>query len=97
MDQSSSVSSSNLTPHLDNEENESSKSDVNKENKDKRELSITNGNEEKPARLDERSTRGQPTVDIAEVLRRWTHALQRIHKQSVQLVCSFQDSFFPCL
>ncbi|KAL4577136.1 hypothetical protein LXL04_013239 [Taraxacum kok-saghyz] len=34
---------------------------------------------------DDRSGRGQPTVDIAEVLRRWTHALQRIHKQSLHL------------
>ncbi|KAL8247163.1 hypothetical protein R6Q59_008379 [Mikania micrantha] len=31
------------------------------------------------------SGRSQPTVDIAEVLRRWTHALQRIHKQSLHL------------
>ncbi|EPS65819.1 hypothetical protein M569_08959 [Genlisea aurea] len=36
-------------------------------------------------RVDQRINRGQPTVDIAEVLRRWTHALQRIHKQSLQL------------
>nr|KAJ0217056.1 hypothetical protein LSAT_V11C300136710 [Lactuca sativa] len=34
---------------------------------------------------DDRSGRGQPTVDIAEVLRRWTQALQRIHKQSLHL------------
>ncbi|THU46620.1 hypothetical protein C4D60_Mb09t06840 [Musa balbisiana] len=27
-----------------------------------------------------------PTVDVAEILRRWTHALQRIHKQSLHLV-----------
>jgi hypothetical protein len=25
-------------------------------------------------------------LDVAEVLRRWTHALQRIHKQAVRLV-----------
>ncbi|KAG9158956.1 hypothetical protein Leryth_013323 [Lithospermum erythrorhizon] len=36
-------------------------------------------------RLDDRTARGHPTVDIAEVLRRWTHALQRIHKQSLQM------------
>ncbi|CAL9056441.1 unnamed protein product [Musa banksii] len=27
-----------------------------------------------------------PTFDVAEILRRWTHALQRIHKQSLYLV-----------
>ncbi|KAF5183986.1 Augmin subunit [Thalictrum thalictroides] len=37
------------------------------------------------SRVDDRSGRSHPTVDIAEVLRRWTHALQRIHKQSLQL------------
>ncbi|KAL0431593.1 UNVERIFIED_CONTAM: AUGMIN subunit [Sesamum radiatum] len=86
MDQSSLVPSTNLAPqHLDNEETESSRADVNKESKSMSECSITCGNEEKFSRVDERSSRGQPTVDIAEVLRRWTHALQRIHKQSLQL------------
>ncbi|XP_057766979.1 AUGMIN subunit 6 isoform X2 [Salvia miltiorrhiza] len=76
MDQSSLVSSASMTSQqLDNEETESSQTDVITENK----------NEEKFSRLDDRNTRGQPTVDIAEVLRRWTHALQRIHKQSLQL------------
>ncbi|KAL3833177.1 hypothetical protein ACJIZ3_007913 [Penstemon smallii] len=42
-------------------------------------------NAETEASQEERNMRGQPTVDIAEVLRRWTHALQRIHKQSLQL------------
>ncbi|XP_058187053.1 AUGMIN subunit 6-like [Rhododendron vialii] len=42
-------------------------------------------NDEKYSRVDDRSGRVHPTVDIAEVLRRWTHALQRIHKQSIQL------------
>ncbi|KAL3813863.1 hypothetical protein ACJIZ3_015131 [Penstemon smallii] len=42
-------------------------------------------NGETEASQEERNMRGQPTVDIAEVLRRWTHALQRIHKQSLQL------------
>lgn len=80
MDQSSSVSSASTTSQqLDNEEIESSQTDAITENK----------NEDKISRLDERNTRGQPTVDIAEVLRRWTHALQRIHKQSLQLVRSF--------
>ncbi|XP_047950813.1 AUGMIN subunit 6 [Salvia hispanica] len=76
MDQSSLVSSSSMTSQqLGNEETESSRTDVTTESK----------NEEKYSRLDDRNTRGQPTVDIAEVLRRWTHALQRIHKQSLQL------------
>ncbi|CAA0820141.1 Unknown protein [Striga hermonthica] len=79
MDQSSLVSS-NMTPQVDHEEKESSQ-----DLKSKSEFSPTNGNEEKNSRLDEKSTRGQPTVDIAEILRRWTHALQRIHKQSLQL------------
>ncbi|KAJ4974086.1 hypothetical protein NE237_007260 [Protea cynaroides] len=42
-------------------------------------------NEEILSRVDDRSGRVHPTVDIAEVLRRWTHALQRIHKQSLYL------------
>lgn len=37
------------------------------------------------SRVDDRTGRGHPTVDVAEILRRWTHALQRIHKQSLQL------------
>ncbi|KAK4774997.1 hypothetical protein SAY86_009932 [Trapa natans] len=41
------------------------------------------GNDEAPFRIDDRSGRVQPTVDVAEVIRRWTHALQRIHKQSL--------------
>ncbi|KAL3624310.1 AUGMIN subunit 6 [Castilleja foliolosa] len=85
MDQSSLVSSSNTSPHFDNEEKESSQEELNKESTSKLELSLTNENEEKYSRLDEKNIRGQPTVDIAEILRRWTHALQRIHKQSLQL------------
>lgn len=46
------------------------------------------------SRVDDRSGRVQQTVDVAEIIRRWTHALQRIHKQSLQLVCSF---FVPSL
>ncbi|OVA17574.1 HAUS augmin-like complex subunit 6 [Macleaya cordata] len=42
--------------------------------------------EEMLSRVDDRSGRVHPTVDIAEILRRWTHALQRIHKQSLHLV-----------
>ncbi|CAH8358085.1 unnamed protein product [Eruca vesicaria subsp. sativa] len=36
------------------------------------------------SRVDDRGGRNQ-TVDVAEIIRRWTHALQRIHKQSLQL------------
>ncbi|KAJ1412700.1 HAUS augmin-like complex subunit 6, N-terminal [Sesbania bispinosa] len=36
-------------------------------------------------RLDDRTGRVHQTVDVAEVIRRWTHALQRIHKQSLLL------------
>ncbi|GAB2279763.1 AUGMIN subunit 6, variant 2 [Dionaea muscipula] len=36
-------------------------------------------------RIEDRNGRGHPSVDVAEILRRWTHALQRIHKQSLQL------------
>ncbi|XXG62340.1 hypothetical protein AAC387_Pa05g0713 [Persea americana] len=42
-------------------------------------------NDETHTRVDDRSGRIQPTVDIAEVLRRWTHALQRVHRQSLHL------------
>ncbi|KAI5381411.1 variant 4, AUGMIN subunit 6, partial [Lathyrus oleraceus] len=38
--------------------------------------------------VDDRNGRVHQTVDIAEVVRRWTHALQRIHRQSLHLVCS---------
>ncbi|XP_010029045.2 AUGMIN subunit 6 [Eucalyptus grandis] len=42
-------------------------------------------NDETHFRVDDRSGRIHPTVDVAEVIRRWTHALQRIHKQSLLL------------
>jgi hypothetical protein len=35
---------------------------------------------------DDRTGLVHPTVDVTEILRRWTHALQRIHKQSLCLV-----------
>ncbi|RWW86037.1 hypothetical protein BHE74_00005243 [Ensete ventricosum] len=34
----------------------------------------------------DRGGRIHPTFDVAEILRRWTHALRRIHKQSLYLV-----------
>ncbi|KAK4282284.1 hypothetical protein QN277_013680 [Acacia crassicarpa] len=36
-------------------------------------------------KADDRTGRVHQTVDVAEVIRRWTHALQRIHKQSLHL------------
>lgn len=35
---------------------------------------------------DEKSTKTPPPVDIGEILRRWTHALQAVQKQTVRLV-----------
>jgi hypothetical protein len=46
-------------------------------------------NDEMHSRVDDRGGRVQPTVDVAEIIRRWTHALQRIHKQSLLLVFYF--------
>lgn len=43
------------------------------------------GNNDALSRTEDRSGRVHPTVDVAEILRRWTHALQRIHKQSLHL------------
>ncbi|XP_071914787.1 AUGMIN subunit 6 [Coffea arabica] len=81
MDQSSLVAASEKE-----QSEEASQPDVNRETHiNGLDSSHMQGNEEKSSRAEERSTRGQPTVDIAEVLRRWTHALQRIHKQSLQL------------
>ncbi|GMI67095.1 augmin subunit 6, GEMINI POLLEN 3 [Hibiscus trionum] len=45
----------------------------------------TQVNEETLSQVDDRSGRSHQTVDVAEIIRRWTHALQRIHKQSLQL------------
>lgn len=35
---------------------------------------------------DERFSKGSPALDVAEILRRWTHALQKVHKQALRLV-----------
>uniref|UniRef100_N1QUC0 HAUS augmin-like complex subunit 6 N-terminal domain-containing protein n=1 Tax=Aegilops tauschii TaxID=37682 RepID=N1QUC0_AEGTA len=51
-------------------------------------ISLFQGKEEALPRLDDRNGRVQQTVDVAEILRRWTHALQRIHKQSLHLIFS---------
>ncbi|XVE67770.1 hypothetical protein DITRI_Ditri09bG0014900 [Diplodiscus trichospermus] len=45
----------------------------------------TQVNEDTLSRVDDRNGRVHQTVDVAEIIRRWTHALQRIHKQSLQL------------
>lgn len=45
------------------------------------------GGEENNTRVDERTGKSL-SVDVAEILRRWTHALQRIHKQAVRLARS---------
>ncbi|GJX68729.1 augmin subunit 6, partial [Tanacetum coccineum] len=86
MDESTQVSSSNL----DKDQADRSQAIVNRENVNES-LSISQTNNEKSSWIDDRSGRGQPTVDIAEVLRRWTHALQRIHKQSLHLVSKAYD------
>ncbi|GJT56417.1 augmin subunit 6 [Tanacetum coccineum] len=82
MDESTQVSSSNL----DKDQADRSQAIVNRENVNES-LSTCHSqtNNEKSSWIDDRSGRGQPTVDIAEVLRRWTHVLQRIHKQSLHL------------
>lgn len=38
------------------------------------------------SKLDERNGRDASPLDVSEVLRRWTNALQRIHKQALRLV-----------
>lgn len=83
------ISGSSLLAAMD-ESTQLSSGDSDKEQTDRTQLKLNrenmkdnvNSSDEKT----DRSGRGQPTVDIAEVLRRWTHALQRIHKQSLHLV-----------
>nr|GEZ13573.1 augmin subunit 6 [Tanacetum cinerariifolium] len=82
MDESTQVSSGNP----DKDQADRSQAIVNRENvNESLSTSHSQANDEKSSWIDDRSGRGQPTVDIAEVLRRWTHALQRIHKQSLHL------------
>lgn len=100
MDQSSQVPYSDIlsvqpgdltSPRADDREQiDGSFVNVNRE-KQKSQLDSTHFqvNDETHSRVDDRSGRIHPTVDIAEVLRRWTHALQRVHKQSLHLVCYF--------
>lgn len=71
------ISGSSLLAAMDESSTQDSLGDLDKEQTER------SSSDEKT----DRSGRGQqPTVDIAEVLRRWTHALQRIHKQSLHLV-----------
>ncbi|KAL6288197.1 hypothetical protein ACE6H2_012587 [Prunus campanulata] len=96
MDQSSqvpygdvlSVQSGDFNPtHVDDKEkNDGSYVNVNREKmKSNSDSSHSQVNDEALHRADERSGRVHPTVDVAEIIRRWTHALQRIHKQSLHM------------
>ncbi|XP_065628515.1 AUGMIN subunit 6 [Quercus suber] len=96
MDQSSQVPYSDVlsvqpsdlpTTHMnDKEQSDGSHVNVNREKLKKNlDSSHSQVNDETVSRVDDRSGRVQPTVDVAEIIRRWTHALQRIHKQSLHL------------
>ncbi|XP_050380548.1 AUGMIN subunit 6 isoform X2 [Argentina anserina] len=96
MDQSSqvpcadvlSVQSGVFTPtHVDDkEQSDGSYVNVNGEKmKNNLDSSHSQVNDETLHRADERSGRVHTTVDVAEIIRRWTHALQRIHKQSLHM------------
>ncbi|KAA8530140.1 hypothetical protein F0562_004849 [Nyssa sinensis] len=81
--QSGDLASGNLD---DKEQIDGSSINLNRENqKNNLDSSSQQVNDEKFIRVDDRGGRVHPTVDIAEILRRWTHALQRIHKQSLHL------------
>ncbi|EOA16090.1 hypothetical protein CARUB_v10004224mg [Capsella rubella] len=49
------------------------------------ESASSQASDETLSRVDDRGGKINQTVDVAEVIRRWTHALQRIHKQSLLL------------
>ncbi|XP_050270920.1 AUGMIN subunit 6 [Quercus robur] len=96
MDQSSQVPYSDVlsvqpsdlpTTHMDDkEQSDGSYVNVNREKLKKNlDSSHSQVNDETVSRVDDRSGRVLPTVDVAEIIRRWTHALQRIHKQSLHL------------
>ncbi|KAI3887144.1 hypothetical protein MKX03_014157, partial [Papaver bracteatum] len=53
--------------------------------------------EEVLSRVDDRSGRVHPTVDIAEILKCWTHALQHIHHQPIHLVSMKFSVQVPCI
>ena len=47
---------------------------------------IPEGHEANHMKSDEKSVKGSSPIDVAEILRRWTHSLQRIQKQCTILV-----------
>lgn len=104
MDQSSQVPYSDVlsvepgdlpSTHMnDKDQSDGSYVNVNREKLKNLDSSHSQVNDETLSRVDDRSGRVQPAVDVAEIIRRWTHALQRIHKQSLHLVCSFLCSSF---
>lgn len=57
------------------------------------ESASSQASDETLSRVDDRGGKINQTVDVAEVIRRWTHALQRIHKQSLLLVCLLMSSY----
>ncbi|KAL9263642.1 AUGMIN subunit 6-like protein [Drosera capensis] len=91
MDQSSKTLSSHLgdqssVPLDGKDQLDGSETNAKRESRNCRlDSSFSQASDETLGRSDDRSGRGQPSVDIAEILRRWTHALQRIHKQSLKL------------
>ncbi|CAM8927584.1 unnamed protein product [Rhodiola kirilowii] len=56
-----------------------------KEKQCRLESSYPTVNKETHSKVDARNGRAHTTVDIAEIIRRWTHALQCVHKQSLFL------------
>lgn len=87
MDQSGQVPF--LDSHLDDKEPiDGPYNNVNREKiKNNLDFSYLQAKDEMHARVDDKNGRVQPSVDVAEIIRRRTHALQRIHKQSLHLVC----------
>ncbi|KAI3799236.1 hypothetical protein L1987_34528 [Smallanthus sonchifolius] len=79
------ISGSSLLAAMDESNTEVSSGDLDKEQTDRSQMKLNRENLNSSDEKTDRTGRGQPTVDIAEVLRRWTHALQRIHKQSLHL------------
>ncbi|KAK8480562.1 hypothetical protein V6N13_021136 [Hibiscus sabdariffa] len=75
------IDQSSQVPHMETLSVQSGDLD----NKEQNDGYHTQVNEETLSQVDDRSGRAHQTVDIAEIIRRWTHALQRIHKQSLQL------------
>ncbi|KAL2943158.1 AUGMIN subunit 6 [Bienertia sinuspersici] len=87
MDQSSQVLLGQLEDQATALADESEQIDLNRD-KPRTSVDSSQSQTNEESRVDDRSGRGHPTVDVAEILRRWTHALQRIHKQSLQLAKS---------